>query len=36
VYAPEDVPMCKEITEEGVTNTQVRLIYEFSPNFRQK
>jgi len=36
VYASEDVPTCKEITEEGATNTQVRLIYEFFPNFRQK
>jgi len=36
VYASEDVPTCKEITEEGATNTQVRLIYEFVPNFRQK
>jgi len=36
VYASEDIPMCKEITEEGATNTPVRLIYEFFPNFRQK
>jgi len=36
VYASEDVPTCKEITEESADNTQVRLIYEFSPNFRQK
>jgi len=36
VYASEDVPTCKEITEEGATNTQVRLLYEFFPNFRQK
>ena len=36
VYVSEDVPTCKEITEEGATNTQVRLVYEFFPNFRQK
>jgi len=30
VYASEGVPTCKEITEEGATNTQVRLLYEFS------
>jgi len=36
VHASEDIPMCKEITEEGATNTQVRPIYEFFPNFRQK
>jgi len=36
MYASEDVPTCKEITEEGATNPQVRLIYEFYPNFRQK
>jgi len=36
VYASEDVPTCKEITEEGATNTQVRLIYDFFPNFEQK
>jgi len=36
VYASEDVPACKGITEEGATNTQVRLIYEFSANFKQK
>ena len=29
MYASKDVPTCKEITEEGATNTQVRLIYDF-------
>jgi len=33
VYASEDVPTCKEITEEGATNTQVRLIYDFFSKF---
>jgi len=36
VYASEDAPTCNEITEEGATNTPMRLIYEFFPNFSQK
>ena len=35
MYAFEDVPTCKEITEEGATNTRVRLILrcDLSINF---
>jgi len=36
VYASEDVPTCKEITEESATNTQVRLICDFFPKFSAK